>query len=182
MPPSSRQTLLLVDGYNVIGAWSSLKKTRDHHGLLAARQELIEALINYSTFKGFEAQVVFDAQYQNTPGYREVHTSYLSVYYTAHLETADTYIERVCASYQRQLYRSTPRLIVATSDRAQQLVVIGYGAESMSALQLAGEVELTASQRRRKQQSQNRSRGRFLIHSLDANAQQRLAQWRQGLR
>ena len=43
---------LLVDGYNMIGAWPSLVKVRQRHGFEAARQELIELLVNYSARKG----------------------------------------------------------------------------------------------------------------------------------
>ncbi|MGK7874617.1 MAG: NYN domain-containing protein [Xenococcaceae cyanobacterium] len=181
MPSSSPQALLLVDGYNIIGAWSCLKKTRDRHGLSSARRELVEALINYTAHQGFETQVVFDAHYQNTPSYQENHTPALSVYYTAFTQTADTYIEKICASFPRRCSPPSPRLIVATSDRAQRLTVLGYGAEWMSAQRLASEVDIAACQVRRKHRPQKKSQGRFLFNSLDAKAQKRLAQLRQGI-
>lgn len=181
MPPSPSQAILLVDGYNVIGTWSYLKKTRDRDGLEAARQELVEALINYSAFQGYETQVVFDAHAQNTPTYHEALTAHLSVCYTDFAQTADTYIEKFCASFRFNLSHSTKRLIVATSDRAQQLTVVGYGAEWVSSQQLASDVEFAARRSRTKQRPQKQSRSRFLFNSLDAQAQQRLAQWRRGL-
>lgn len=171
------QSLLLVDGYNIIGAWSCLKKTRDRNGLESARFELTERLINYSARRGHKTQLVFDAHYQNTPSHQEIYTNALSVYYTAWAQTADTYIEKVCAS----LGRSSPsRFIVATSDHAQRLTVVGYGAYWMSAQQLKSDVELAERQSRRQYRPQKPSRRRFLSHALDANAQQRLEQWRQG--
>ncbi|MGB7439598.1 MAG: NYN domain-containing protein [Coleofasciculaceae cyanobacterium] len=182
MPRSLSKVVLLVDGYNVIGSWSFLKETRDQHGLEAARQELLEALINYSAFRGYKTDVVFDAQYQNTPTYQEALTTNLSVCYTNFGQTADSFIEKFCASFP---YRSSPkskRLIVATSDRAQQLTVVGYGAEWMSAQQLASDVKFTAQRTRRQHRPQKQSSSRFLFNSLDANAQQRLAQWRKGLK
>ncbi|MEC4983137.1 MAG: NYN domain-containing protein [Oscillatoria sp. PMC 1068.18] len=182
MPRSYPQVLLLVDGYNVIGAWSSLKNTRDRQGLDSARQELIEALINYSAFEGYQTEIVFDAQYTTQVGDRETITDLLSVYYTDFRQTADTYIEKFCADYQRQVYRSSPRLIVATSDRAQQQTILGYGAEWLSALQLANEVELSSRRTRRKHRPQKQTRGRFLFNSLDAQAQERLVQMRFGVR
>lgn len=182
MPRSYPQVLLLVDGYNVIGTWSSLKYTRDRQGLDSARQELVEALINYSAFEGYQTEVVFDAQYTTETGYRETYTKLLSVYYTDFRQTADTYIEKFCADYQRQVYRSSPRLIVATSDRAQQQTILGYGAEWLSALRLANEVELSIRRTRRKHRPQKQTRGRFLFNSLDAKAQERLAQLRYGVR
>ncbi|MCA1994428.1 MAG: NYN domain-containing protein, partial [Coleofasciculus sp. S288] len=76
----------------------------------------------------------------------------------------------------------TQRLIVVTSDRAQQLTVVGYGAEWMSSLQLANDIEFTARRVRSKHRPQKQSRGRFLFNSLDAQAQQRLAQLRKGIK
>jgi hypothetical protein len=182
MPPSSLQALLLVDGYNVIGTWSSLKKTRDRHGLEAARQDLLEALINYSAFQGYRTQVIFDAHKQNTDTYEETLTNHLSVCYTEFGQTADTYIEKFCASFRFHLSHPRQRLIVATSDRAQQLTVKGYGAEWMSSQQLVSDVELTASRVMRQHRSQKPSPRRFLFNSLDPQAQQRLAQWRKGIK
>ena len=172
MPSLSYQALLLVDGYNVIGAWSYLKKTRDRYGLESARRELIETLINYSAMQEYETTVVFDAHYQNTPSHCENHTQYLSVHYTAFAETADTYIEKFCAAYRHQSQPS--RIIVATSDEAQRLTVLGYGAEWLSARRLAGEVDIAARQVKHKKRPQHKSKGRFLVDSLDAKAQQRL--------
>lgn len=121
MAASPLQALLLVDGYNIIGAWSSLQKTRDRHGLETARRELVESLINYTTHQGFETKIVFDSQYQKTPSSQEKYTATLSVCYTAFAQTADTYIEKICASFYREISATLPRLIVATSDRAQRL-------------------------------------------------------------
>lgn len=173
--------LLLVDGYNIIGTWPSLEKIRDRHGLAPARQELVETLIDYSAHKGFKTQIIFDAQYQKSPSSQEKYTPNLSVRYTAWKQTADTYIEKVCAGFYRQADPSPPRLIVATSDRAQQLTVLGYGAEWMSAQRLAQEVKVTAGSVKKKQRPHKSSQSRFLFNTLDVQVQQRLSQWRQGL-
>ena len=42
--------VLLVDGYNIIGAWSELKSLRDRD-LEAARDRLVDTLINYTASK-----------------------------------------------------------------------------------------------------------------------------------
>lgn len=180
----SPQAVLLVDGYNIIGAWHYLKKTRDGDGLETARWHLIEALINYSALKGLDTQIVFDAQYQQTPSTQEVKTENLAVCYTNFGETADTYIEKVCASYFRQYIHKhfSSRLIVATSDRAQQLTILGYGAEWMSAQQLKLEVESSCQRARHQQKQRKQSSSRFLANSIDAKARQRLAQMRFGLK
>lgn len=182
MSPSPTRPLLLVDGYNIIGAWPELKEVRDRDNLETARDRLIEILINYSVSRALQTQIVFDAYYQRTPGCQETCTPYLSIYYTAFAQTADTYIEKICAAYARQWDHPGKRLIVATSDRAQQLTVTGYGAQWQSAQQLARDVELATRQTRRRHRPQKQSRGRFLFNSLDTKAQQRLAELREGRR
>lgn len=181
MPPAKRRSLLLVDGYNMIGIWSDLKRTHQRDGLEASRRELIELLVNYSAWEGLETKVVFDAQNRRQPSYLEVVTDHLSVHYTEFGQTADTYIEKICAKLHREIDKQERRVIVATSDRAQQLTVIGYGAEWMSAKNLAKAVENTNRQRRHQHKQNKQTSGRFLFQSLDAKAQERLAQMRMGL-
>lgn len=182
MPRPSPHAILLVDGYNVIGALPYLQRARDFEGLEASRLKLIEALVNYSAFEGLDTRIVFDAYYQDTPGYSEdVMAGYLCVCYTDFGQTADTYIEKFCASFSRDLYRGRQRLIVATSDRAQQQTVIGYGAESMSALQLGSAIETSAYRVKSQHRGNKKPNSRFLFNSLDAQAQQRLVEWRKTL-
>ena len=178
------QAILLVDGYNIIGDWSDLKQSRDRYGLEAARHELVECLINYTAAVAYRTKVVFDAHYQDTPRSTEVHTAALSVHYTAFAETADTYIEKFCATFARKKYQQeSTRLIVATSDRAQQLTVVGYGSEWLSAPMLAREVEQMAqkTKNRTKKQTKKKSSGRFLFNTLDPSAQKLLRQMQRGI-
>ncbi|WP_013325445.1 NYN domain-containing protein [Gloeothece verrucosa] len=180
MAASSPQALLLVDGYNIIGSWSSLKQIHEQRGLESARRELVENLINYTAHQGYHTQVVFDAQYQKTPSTEEQFTPNLSVYYTAFAQTADTYIEKICASFYRQSFSKCSRIIVATSDHAQRLTIIGYGAEWMSAQRLAHDVDFVANKIKKKHRPRKPSQGRFLVNGLDAKSQELLARWRQG--
>ena len=175
------QAFLLVDGYNIIGSWSDLKKSRDHHGLETARHNLIESLVNFAPMVDYRTQIVFDAHYQNTPSYSEEYTPLVSVHFTAFAETADTYIEKFCAAFKNAEYQAdSSRLIVATNDRAQKLTVTGYGAECISAQRLAGEVEIISRRVKRNERSSKKSAGRFLFHALDPIAQERFRQMRQG--
>jgi predicted RNA-binding protein with PIN domain len=180
MPRATLDAILLVDGYNVVGAWHELKQVRDRQGLEEARRHLIEALIGYSAFQGFETQIVFDAQYQDTPNNREVITRHLCVHYTDFGQTADTFIEKTCADFRSDIRKFKQRLIVATSDRAQQLTVVGFGAEWMSAEQLANDVEFVTRRVQRQLKTSKKPSGRFLMHSLDPIAQQRLSKLRFG--
>jgi uncharacterized protein len=179
MKSQSPEALVLVDGYNVIGAWNELKETRDRHGLEMARYELIEILINYASHNFYSTKVIFDSQYQQTPSQEEQHTPFLSVYYTAFSETADTYIEKACASF-RHTYTIPNRVIVVTSDQAQRHTVVGYGAEWMSSLKLQSAVAAANRQSHDYRKTRQPKRGRQLLNSLDPKVQQRLRQLRLG--
>lgn len=171
---------MFVDGYNVIGIWPRLQKSFSIHGLETARRDLIEAMVNYSASQDLNTRIVFDSQYQYTPTVKEVITDNLSVYYTEFGQTADTYIEKACANLRQEMRLSRSRLIVATSDRAQQLTVVGYGAEWISSQQLAHDIESVASIVRRRCQKSKRTSGRFLSSYLDQESQKRLAELRMG--
>jgi predicted RNA-binding protein with PIN domain len=177
-PPDSQPiATLYVDGYNIIGSWPELIQLRDQGDLAAARDRLMELMVNYSAYQQFQTHLVFDAYTQATPAAVEPVTQHLSLHYTDFGQTADSYIERYCARW-----RSQPgRLIVATSDRAQQLTVMGYGAEWMSARQLSAEVLTTARQHRHRHHRQSAKRNRLLAHALSPEAQVRLQKMRFGL-
>lgn len=182
MSRSSNRAILLVDGYNSIGLWPRLRDSHALKGLETARRDLIEALVNYSASEALEARIVFDSQYQYSPKLKEVVTDSLSVYYTDFGQTADAYIEKSCADQRQELRLSKQRLIVATSDRTVQQIAIGYGAESISAEQLANEVEAAVNRCRRRYKPRQKSKGRFLASSLDPESQKKLARLRMGLK
>ncbi len=177
---ASPEATLLVDGYNIIGAWSALTIRRDRDGLEAAREELIAELANYSAFQGYQTRLVFDAHQRNDAGSSEVITDTLEIYYTDFGETADTYIEVFCAQPHRRIRPTSQRLIVATSDRAQKLTVLGYGAEWMSAQQLINDIEYIAVRIRQTHKHRKKQKARLLAHSLDPDAKKQLEKWRHG--
>lgn len=181
MPSSASTANLLIDGYNIIGAWPCLRDVRDRHSLETARHHLVEVLSNYAAIQGYEAEVVFDAQYSRSRAIREPITDYLWICYTEHNQTADTYIEKTCAHFHSQVKSRNRRLIVATSDRAQQLTVTGYGAEWMSAHQLLADVEFSQQTMKHKLKTTKKPPRKLLSNTIDPIVQQRLAQMRFGL-
>lgn len=172
---------LLVDGYNIIGAWPSLKQVIQQSGFEDARRELIEVLTNYSACKSYDTYLVFDAHSVRNPASQEFVTENLSVCYTDFGQTADSYIEKICSRLMNGSRRNN-RIVVATSDRAHQLTVVGYGAEWMSANQLASDVQLTHRQSRRRAPKTNRLASRSLLQGLDREAQEKLNKLRFGIR
>jgi hypothetical protein len=124
------EQFLVVDGYNIIGAWPELKQLRDV-SLEDARDRLVDILAEYQEFSGAKVIVVFDA-YQ-VPGLgKEYRQSRLRVLYTKEKETADELIERLVTELlarRRQIY-------VATSDMIEQHVIFGKGAFRLPANEL----------------------------------------------
>ncbi|HIR84519.1 MAG TPA: TetM/TetW/TetO/TetS family tetracycline resistance ribosomal protection protein [Candidatus Galloscillospira excrementavium] len=135
-----RPEYLLVDGYNIIFAWDELKAVAQD-GLDAARQQLMDILSNYQGFRKCEVILVFDA-YRVPRGVGEV-SRYHNIYvvYTKEAETADAYIEKVTYQLAKQY-----RVRVATSDGAEQLIILGHGALRISASTFKQEVEQAAGQ------------------------------------
>lgn len=179
MPAKPIQAILLVDGYNIVGAWAELATLKHEKGLDSARETLIAALANYSAYQAYETWAVFDAYGQRTPASQEVITPYLSVHYTGFGQTADSYIERACAKFRNDARKFTQRLIVATSDNVHRQTVVGYGAEGISALQLENEVLQVTQRVKHKQKSSHKRSGRVFA-ALDPNIQAKLDKMRLG--
>ena len=134
-PPPAGPEYLLVDGYNIIFAWDELKAAAQE-SLDSARQLLMDLLSNYQAFQRCEVIVVFDAY--RVPGARREEGRYhnIHVVFTKEAETADAYIERV--TYELGKHH---RVRVATSDYAEQLIILGHGALRLSASAFHQEVE-----------------------------------------
>ena len=99
--------LLIVDGYNVIGAWSEAEKKG--WPLDESRDRLMRQLEDYAGFSGEEILLVFDGyQSERTTTTEEKHGD-LTLIFTRHGETADSYIERV--TYELRGRRHRPRAI-----------------------------------------------------------------------
>ncbi|AFY74929.1 putative RNA-binding protein containing a PIN domain [Synechococcus sp. PCC 7502] len=173
--------VMLVDAYNIIGAWASLKRWRDLGDFDAARTELTEIMAGYSSYHGYQSTLVFDAYNVPTPAVTEKVTKNLKLHFTNHRQTADSYIEKCCAEVHRHPLRHLKRVIVVTSDRAQHLTTTGFGAEWMSALALEQEVELTFKSVRHRQKPQTQSVKRLLSSTLDDQTRERLNKLRQDL-
>ena len=180
MVAPSPETILLVDGYNVIGAWPRLKQRQEKESLESARHHLIEALTGYSAFHGCPTRIVFDAYYQPGMKSQEQITNELEIHFTESGQTADTYIEVFCAQARYRI-SEFQRIIVATSDRDQRLTVTGYGAEWMSSHQLIQGIEMTLNRIRDRTKQPKKNSRQFLSSVIDPEARQKLERLRFGL-
>ena len=126
---------LLVDGYNIIFAWDELHEMANAD-INAAREALINVLSNYQSVRKCHLIVVFDA-YKVKGGIGSIEKRHgLHVVYTKEAETADMYIEQASYDLSRK-----HRVRVATSDGMEQMIILGHGAERLSATELKWEVE-----------------------------------------
>ncbi len=168
--PGKQEEYLLVDGYNIVFAWEELKELAqaDIH---AACGKLMDILSNYQGYKKCTLILVFDAY--KVEGHAEEIIPYHNIYvvYTKEAETADQYIEKTVHKIGRQ-YQVT----VATSDRLEQVIILGQGANRISARGLKLEIEETMKTMRQEWRQQRRSSRNYLLIRLMRNW---LGIWRQ---
>jgi len=136
-PAKVMEEYLLVDGYNIIFAWEQLRELAKVN-IDAAREALIEILSNYQGFRKCHVIAVFDA-YRVKGGERRFEKyDNVDVVYTKEAETADMYIEKTA----HEKSKGKDNLVrVATSDRLEQLIIVGGGAFKMSADELKLEIQ-----------------------------------------
>lgn len=127
---------MLIDGYNIIFGWEELAKLAQVD-LGAARDKLIDILSNYQGYKQCMMIIVFDAyKVKDNPGsMQQYHNLY--IVYTKEAQTADAYIERATHQLAKDY-----RIVVATSDNAEQVIVLGHGALRKSTRELELEVKM----------------------------------------
>lgn len=119
--------IVLVDGYNIIGAWAELQQLKKI-GLVDARDRLIELMADYQAYSGMKVIVIFDAYL--VPGKAtKLKKHEVEVIFTKSKETADSRIERLT----NELMNRRTKIYVATSDMTEQNVIFGNGALRKSA-------------------------------------------------
>ncbi|MFV0395415.1 MAG: NYN domain-containing protein [Coprobacillaceae bacterium] len=155
-----RPECLLVDGYNVIYAWESLK-TLAKENLDAARMKLMDVMCNYQGYKQAIVIIVFDAyKVKGNPGTVEKYDN-IFIIYTKEAQTADAYIERVTHELG-----NTFNIIVATSDALEQVIVVGRGARRISSRELEIEVEYINQQQIKEYERKNTKGHNYLLEDM----------------
>lgn len=152
---------LLVDGYNIIYAWPDLKELAEVN-LDSARAKLQDILCNYQGYKKCQVILVFDGyKVKNNPGtvmeYHNIH-----VIFTKEAETADQYIEKVTQQIGRQY-----QVAVATSDKLEQIIIMGKGAQRLSARDLEKEIRETSEEIKKEHLERTTSRKNRLFDHID---------------
>ena len=157
---SGEKEYLLVDGYNIIFAWEDLKELAESN-IEAARNKLMDILCNYQGYKGMTLILVYDAyKVKGNPGeifkYHNIH-----VVYTKEAETADMYIEKTVHEIGRK-----HNVTVATSDGMEQVIIMGAGAQRMSAQGLLEDIILMQREIRQEHLEKQTQRGTYLFDAM----------------
>ncbi|MFD0675026.1 NYN domain-containing protein [Cohnella sp. GCM10027633] len=170
-----REDVLLVDGYNIIGAWPDLAALK-HEKLENARDRLLEMLADYQGFSGVNVIVVFDAYHVAGGTGSDFRHRKLRVVFTRERETADECIERLVGewiSVRRDVY-------VATSDSTEQHVAFGKGALRVTARELRLAVDQSRSDIQTTIRSEPATKRNPLGGVLKDDVWRRLEQMRRG--
>ncbi|MGL4522817.1 MAG: NYN domain-containing protein [Bacilli bacterium] len=167
------QDYLVVDGYNMIGAWPMFLELK-HHDLSMARDLLIEQLAEYRACSKREVIVVFDAYHVKSREKREVKYG-VEIIYTKEKETADIRIERLVG----ELKRIDRKIYVATSDLTEQYTIFSQGALRMSARELLIDITQSNVEIRHSVQEMESRKSRSSIRMTEETAK-KLENWRRG--
>ncbi|PZE19174.1 NYN domain-containing protein [Paenibacillus xerothermodurans] len=168
------QEILIVDGYNIIGAWPELQKLKEV-SLEEARDRLIEMLAEYQSYSGVKVLLVFDAYYVPGLGGKYVQSK-LRIFYTKEKETADELIERLVAENigrRRQIY-------VATSDMTEQHVIFGKGAFRVPAGELRIKLDLAKREIQHKIKEERSGKRNTFDSKLSNEMKDLFEKWRRG--
>lgn len=132
--PKAQKNLVIVDGYNIIYAWASLRELADF-SLEKARETLMGILSNYTAFTKTELVLVFDAYLvKDGEGSDFMYDGY-RVVFTKQDQTADAFIEQM-------MHELGPdySIRVVTSDRLLQFSAVHSGISRMSAAEFESEI------------------------------------------
>lgn len=158
-----QEEYLLVDGYNVIFDWEDLRELAELN-IDAARAKLMDILSNYQGYKKCTLILVFDAY--KVAGFQGEVDRYHNIYvvYTKEAETADQYIEKTVHKIGRN-----HQVTVATSDRLEQVIILGAGARRISSREFREEIEAVRQQIREEYRARRQAQsGRnYLFQDLD---------------
>ena len=165
--------LLVVDGYNVIGAWELAAKKG--WSFEECREQLTVRLEEYAAFHGCEVILVFDGTRSERLLRSHETRGAVEVVFTRHGEIADQYIERLCGQQPR--WREVR---VATSDNVEQTVILGRGATRLPSRELLREMAQAHAAQRDQISRMPAAKSNMLISRLPKPQRDALEKMRRG--
>lgn len=129
--------VLLVDGYNVTNDWVKIGYLKAGE-LEFMRQQLVTLLCSVAEFWGIQCIIVFDAHLvKENRGSKKQVSSSVTVVFTPEFKTADSIIE----SMVMELAQTDQSVLVCSSDRDEQNMILAQGASRISAREFLIEVK-----------------------------------------
>lgn len=170
---TTMEEILIVDGYNIIGAWPELRQLKNKGLLSEARIDLLNWLVEYKAYSGRKIIVVFDAHQMPGKG-KKYFEKQIIIYYTKEDETADELIEKLV----KELFHKRKQIYVATSDYTEQRVVFGQGALRISARELLIEKEIVSKSIINNVNSNTGKNSSNIFSNLDEEMKKIFEKWR----
>ena len=133
-PPIKQESMVIVDGYNLIYAWDTLKVIADY-SLEKARETLMDMLSNYVAYTKEKLTLVFDAYLAPDGIGSDFERDGYRVVYTKENQTADAFIERM-------MHELGPnyKIRVVTGDRLVQFAAVHSGISRMTTKEFSDEL------------------------------------------
>ncbi len=165
------EDILIVDGYNIINSWPELVVLRND-SYAHARDKLLEILQGYQGLASVKVIVVYDAHLVKGGLQRQENIGGVQVIFSGEGETADMIIERLADQLTSRF-----DVAVATSDWAEQQLVIQRGATRLSARELLENVNKYKINSRKYYRG-NTINSQTLDARIEAKVRDTLEKWR----
>ncbi len=135
-----KRHLTIIDGYNLIHSWDSLKPIAAH-SLEKARETLLDMISNYAAYTKNDVTVVFDAYLVKDGTGSDFTRDGYRVVYTKEDETADAYIEKMMSKLGPDY-----SVRVVTGDRLVQNSAVVSGILRMTAKEFEDEMRAVGNE------------------------------------
>ena len=133
-PPKSMESMVIVDGYNLIYGWDTLKEIADY-SLEKARETLMDILSNYVAYTKEKLVLVFDAYLVKEGIGSDFERDGYKVVFTKENQTADAYIEKMMHDLGPNY-----KIRVVTGDRLVQFAAVHSGISRMTVKEFSDEL------------------------------------------
>lgn len=167
-PRENREEYLLVDGYNIIFAWPELKEIAKDN-MDGARMKLLDLLSNYQGIRKCQIIAVFDAYRVKDHQEEVIKYHNILMVFTKEAQTADQYIEKF-AHVNKKKYK----IVVATSDGLEQIIVRAAGCELLSANDLKSEMENSNERMKEEFMGMQKKNRNVLLDSLTTEGKKQM--------
>ena len=129
-----QESMIIIDGYNLIYAWDYLKEISDY-SLEKARETLMDILSNYVAFTKEKLILVFDAYLVNEGVGSDFERDGYRIVFTKENQTADAFIERMMHDLGPNY-----KIRVVTGDRLVQFAAVHSGISRMTIKEFVDEL------------------------------------------